>query len=147
MFLYTVCRRRCTFSFYVEWTKHATLVTDLNWMESWALSGCMDIIPCFSTSTQISHYQRHGDQVCGSDGKLPGFQHPFRLEEHLLSVSPSSRRPRRDHSGAGLPDHWAHCLWVSCRSVFGSKQGDGDSVASTWRGDILPLTWVLLQFL
>lgn len=50
--------------------------------------------------------------MCGSDGKLPGGQHPLRLEEHLLSVSPGSLRPRWDYSGAGLPDHWAHRQWV-----------------------------------
>lgn len=65
-----------------------------------------------SPSPQVTHYQRHGNQVCGSDGKLPGSQHPFRLEEHLLSVSPGSLRPWWDHSGASLPDHWAHCQWV-----------------------------------
>lgn len=42
---------------------------------------------------QVPHYQRHGDQVCGSDGKLPGGKHPFRLEEHLLSVSSGSVGP------------------------------------------------------
>lgn len=62
---------------------------------------------------QVPYYQRHGDQVRGSDGELPGSQHPLRLEKHLLSVSPGGLRPRRDHCGAGLPDHGPHRQWVS----------------------------------
>lgn len=69
-------------------------------------------------SPQVTHYQRHGDQVRGSDGELPGGQHPFRLEEYLLSVSPGGLRPRRDHCGAGLPDHRPHRQWVSTRRRF-----------------------------
>ena len=62
---------------------------------------------------QVSNHPGHGDPLHRPDGELPGGQHPLRLEEHLRRVPPGGLGSRREHRGAGLPDHGPHRQWVS----------------------------------
>lgn len=62
---------------------------------------------------QVSDHPGHGDPLHCPDGELPGGQHPLRLEEHLCCVPPGCLRSRREHRGAGLPDHGPHRQYVA----------------------------------
>lgn len=58
---------------------------------------------------QVTDHPGHGDPLHRPDGELTGGQHPLGLEEHLCRVPPGSLGSRREHRGAGLPEHRPHC--------------------------------------